>query len=304
MRLIGLIDPSINSFNLGDQIVMRHIMDILTERFPDAYFIHVPAYCDMDNRIEEILHKVEFFIFCGTGPICSEVTFRWPIKRWQYDRKVIFLGIGANNYDVKISYNAKIIYESNLNKNYYHSTRDNFTKSIVYDMNQTGVLVTGCPTLWNLDTNSILGYQTDNVLFTVNSSRQNHTRDLKIIDILKEKYERIFFYAQCPNDMEYLKELQLKPDHIISSNLIAIDKFFKHQNFDYIGCRLHGGIHAMHFGHRAFIVGIDNRSMEMRKDFNLPVYWTPEDIRKAIDRPYKVILNLPQSNITKWLEQF
>lgn len=304
MRLIGLIDPSINSFNLGDQIVMKHIMDTLTVKFPDAYFINVPAYGHMNDRIEEILHKVEFFIFCGTGPICSEITFRWPLKKWQYSRKVIFLGIGANNYSVRLSINAKQVYETNLDKSKYHSVRDNFTSSIVYDMNQTGVLVTGCPTLWNLDTDLILEYKPLNVLFTVNSSRQNHERDGKIIDMLKEKYERIFFYAQCPNDMDYLKELVLKPDHIIPSNLTAIDKFFKKQTFDYVGVRLHGGIHAMHYGHKAFIVGVDNRALEMKKDFGLPVYESADEISKAIDSPYKLKLNLPTENIAKWLEQF
>ena len=50
------------------------------------------------------------------------------------------------------------------------------------------------------------------------------------------------------------------------------DSFLENtKNIDYVGTRLHGGMRALQHEKRTIILGIDNRAIELNKDYNIPV---------------------------------
>lgn len=72
---------------------------------------------------------------------------------------------------------------------------------------------------------------------------------------------------------------------------------------DYVGTRLHGGIRALQKNVRTLIIGVDNRAIEKKKDFNLPVVereMIVDQLEIEINRPYDLNINLPESNIEKF----
>ena len=54
-------------------------------------------------------------------------------------------------------------------------------------------------------------------------------------------------------------------------NLAAFEDKLSESDIEYVGTRLHAGIKAMQKWKRSIIIGIDNRAIEMWKDFNLNV---------------------------------
>ena len=69
---------------------------------------------------------------------------------------------------------------------------------------------------------------------------------------------------------------------------------------------MHGGIRALQHKKRSLIIGIDNRAIELNKDFNLPVL-DQKDINKledVINSSFSTEIFLPIQNIKKFLSQF
>ncbi|MGC4050775.1 MAG: hypothetical protein QM757_15480 [Paludibaculum sp.] len=73
----------------------------------------------------------------------------------------------------------------------------------------------------------------------------------------------------------------------------------------YVGTRLHGGILALNHKVPSLITGVDNRSIEMARDFHLPV--VPRKDRKAIDRWLRgqdegQCISVPKTDILTWCQ--
>lgn len=323
MKIIALIDPSIASFNLGDKIVSHYAKKIISKMFPDCFFIDVPAYMEHDSRLAEIASKSHLIFFLGTAPITDKITMRWPLIFGQYMKKVILFGVGYNNYNLdKMSPNTVAIYESNLSGNYIHSVRDSFSQRQITKQIPIRTLNTCCPTLWECDFHSIYGDKLkDCVLFTVNSSRGRKDIDKKILSSLDLVYKKIFFYPQTPNDKQYMSELGMEilaetGNDIdvcqIQSEFEFLSKFMMEMSgcCDYVGARLHGGVHAMHNKMRTFIIGVDNRAFEIYLDTGLPVYGYDilekghEFLIENILKKYEKKITLPRSAILEWKSQF
>ena len=75
----------------------------------------------------------------------------------------------------------------------------------------------------------------------------------------------------------------------------------------YVGTRLHAGIHAMNRKVRSVILAVDNRAIEMGRDFNLPVIRREELEEKLQERIYgswNTQIKIPVDSIVKWKKQF
>lgn len=323
MKIIGLIDPSIGSFNLGDEIVSHYCKNIIHKMFPNHFFISIPAYMECDERMKEIIEKSEHIFFLGTAPINHEITFRWPLIVNQYNNKVVLMGVGYNNWaSGGMGFVTRNIYFSNLSKKYKHSIRDGYSKILMENQIGISAINTCCPTLWNnIEYKPFDSGKCASVLFTVNSSRGDKSIDKKIITTINKIYDKIFFYAQTPNDFEYFRNccIEIYQDSKISINFTTIKSNFKdltnfitsmHNKCDYFGARLHGGIHARNLGMRSFIIGVDNRAIQIHNDTRLPVY-TYSEINTNIDLVISAIyanynwdLYIPEKEINKWKDQF
>lgn len=310
MQHIALITPSISSLNLGDSILFNHIQRIVTEMFPNAFLITIPAYNRFDERSKYIMDKCDFAFFCGTGPLRNDLAWHWVFDYDDYARKVILLGVGWNCYETGMMKDKtrELLYSA-LSKEYVHSIRDNYAKNkLEMEFPWHDFTNTACPTMWHLPLNKRFKDQkSKNVLFTVNAMRGNKEKDKLILDMLAKNYETIVFYAQSPLDADYLFQINEKEHKIlvIPSSIRSIDNLLKYMTIDYVGHRLHGGLNALHHGSKTFIIEIDNRATEMRNDFNIPSFEQDASvIEEAINSKYELNMNIPAKQIEEWKEQF
>lgn len=310
MQHIALITPSISSLNLGDSILFNHIQRIVTDMFPNAFLITIPAYNRFDERSKYIMDKCDFAFFCGTGPLRNDLAWHWVFDHDDYAKKVILLGVGWNCYETGMMKNKtrELLYSA-LSNEYTHSIRDNYAKGkLEMEFPSLDFTNTACPTMWNLPNNKIFpDVKPRSVLFTVNAMRGNKEKDKPILDMLAKNYEAIFFYAQSPLDADYLFQINEKEHKVLAipSSIEGLYRFFSRIQADYVGHRLHGGLNALYHGSKTFIIEIDNRATEMRNDFNIPSFEQDASvIEEAINSRYELNMNMPTQQIEEWKEQF
>lgn len=95
--------------------------------------------------------------------------------------------------------------------------------------------------------------------------------------------------------------------NVIERSLSAYTAFLRKTQVDYVGSRLHGGIHALQNGRRTIIIAVDNRATEIKKDTNLPVI-AVEDVKilleDMINSEWKTDIHLNTENINHWMGSF
>ena len=313
IKHIGLIVPDVCTFNIGDLIISKNIEKIIHDIFPNHFQIKIPMYNCTDKKIKEIIRKSEYIFLCGTGILTNQL-YHWPVKINDYNKNVILMGLGWNSYENKsMRKKQKKKYNSILSNKFIHSLRDSYTENKIKQELNISTINTTCPSLWNLNIDNIERKKSKNVLFSLHYSKGNSKYSIKMLEMLGKNYEKIYFYAQSPYDYDLLEKVikkskLLKAVNIIKPNIISLNQFIKNKNFDYIGQRLHGGVHCLNNGKRAFIFGVDNRAIEIHKDINLPVYnfndFGIEKIENDINSIFESEINLPIKNINAWLDQF
>jgi len=317
MKKILLFDTSIGTDNLGDYLIMEAIKSELRSIFHNDFFIYVPTHDKLgENSINKI--KISDFKFvCGTNLLSSNMNNynQWKINIWdlRFINNVILMGVGWWQYQNSPNFYTNILLNKILHKKYLHSVRDSYAADKLKAIGFKNVVNTGCPTLWTLNNKhcSLIPIRkADNVLFTLTDYNKDYKKDLELIKILKNSYDKIYFWPQGLNDYEYLSTiLKSSKNNVVyvSPNIEELDKLLSSEiKLDYVGTRLHAGIRAMQYKRRTIIIGIDNRAVELARDFNLPVI-KREEIKRLSDRInsiFKTIVSLPVENIEKWRNQF
>jgi SAM-dependent methyltransferase len=218
------------------------------------------------------------------------------------------MGVGWWQYQGAISAYTQQILRHCLHPSLYHSVRDSYTKEKLSSIGINNVLMTGCPTLWSLTEDHcrrIRRGKSENVLLTFTNYSQDKS-DLELFNIVQSKYKNIYVWVQGPEDLDYAKQFSDKI-HILPPRLDSLDELLASDiELDYIGTRCHAGIRAMQHLRRTIIIGVDNRAIEMQKDFNLPVLARANlsALPKAIDCEFETRLNLPFDTIGRWCRQF
>jgi len=317
MKKILLFDTSIGTDNLGDYLIMEAIKSELRNIFPNDFFIHIPTHDKVGKNSINKINISDFRFVCGTNLLSSNMNNynQWKINIWysRYITNVILIGVGWWQYQNSPNFYTRILLNRILNKKYLHSVRDNYTADKLKATGIKNVVNTGCPTLWILNNKhcSLIPIRkADNVLFTLTDYNKDYKKDLELIKILKNSYDKIYFWPQGLNDYEYLSTiLKSSKNNVVyvSPNIEELDKLLSSEiKLDYVGTRLHAGIRAMQYKRRTIIIGIDNRAVELARDFNLPVI-KREEIKRLSDRInsiFKTIVSLPVENIEKWRNQF
>lgn len=307
MKHIALITPAISSLNLGDQILFRHISAIVNGMFPEAFLINIPAYNKFDERSKFILDKCDLAFFCGTGPLSDSLGEHWAFGLEDYQNKVVLLGCGWNNYeeDSKMDNRTENLLKSALSDEFSHSVRDWYTQEKMEQLPQFETIDTACPSMWGIDNDNISDRKSKKVLFTLNSVRGNYVKDRQMCQILSNNYEDVFFLAQSPFDSDYAKSMGIDYKQI-NSTVENLDALISQMDFDYVGHRLHGGIHCLNGGKRSLIIGIDNRAITISETTGLPIfeYDEIENIEHWINNPEASNIILPEESINEWAGQF
>lgn len=203
-------------------------------------------------------------------------------------------------------------YSKALSETFLHSVRDEYTKSKLQAIGINNVINTSCPTMWKLTEDfcqSIPTVKANSVMTTITDYAPNREIDAFMLNTLLKTYKHVYLWLQGENDLEYFNSLDVKKEEIIliPSRLSSFDAVLGALDLDYIGTRLHAGIHALNCKKRTMIIGVDNRAIEISKDTGLPVLRREllvENIENAIIRNRPTQISLPMEAINTWRNQF
>lgn len=309
-----LFDTSIDSQNMGDAIIKLYCDRALSELLARKKAVRVPTHTLPDDRQLEAVSQSGTKIVCGTNLITPHFeefsNWKMPHNLIGY-RDIVTLGVGWGYYCEDTSKISKFVYQTILSKDKLHSVRDEYTARKFREMGITNVVNTGCPTLWGLTDEhckKIPTKKATRVITTLTDYAQDPEADRYMIETLKKNYDEVYVWIQGTGDDAYLQSLAA-PDsvQIIPRNLDAYTQALRMGDVDYVGTRLHAGIHAMNLGVRTIILAVDNRAIEMGRDFNLPVIKrseAEEKLVKMISTQWNLTVNLPLDKIDAWKNQF
>lgn len=324
MDNIILLDTSIATDNIGDEIIMectrKELAPLLSKNFVRTLPTHVSPFhwyqvLRRSNALMSFANSKFKFVGGSNILIPNLLTHypQWNINLFNYQplKGCILVGVGAGaGAEAGSNWYTRYIYLHMLNKDYYHSARDERSKQF---MEYLGVkaINTGCVTMWMFTPDfckTIPTHKADKVVFTLTAnSGADRENDQILIDILMSQYQEVFFFPQCLGDYEYLHQFKnIERVNILEASKAAYDKFLTDNLTDYVGTRLHGGVYAMRHGRRAIIIAIDERARAINQKNNLNCIDRSDisNLKSYINSDFKTKIIMNFDNIKKWKSQF
>lgn len=312
MRLVTLLDTSVSSDNLGDEIIMDAVRAELNDCMPDAYLYTVATHDSMGRRAHRILRETEFCVVGGTNFLSSGMLrgSGWKVSLRDLGalKNVVMMGVGWKDYQAAPSRYARYIYEKVVAKDFVHSCRDQYSAAKLAGLGRT-VVNTTCPSLWRMTPEAcaaVPARKADTVVTALTFYRPQPDTDRATLDLLRERYDRVLFWTQQAEDLPYLRSLGSYDFEVISPNVGAYSELLRSRDVDFVGSRLHGGIRALQHGRRTLVIGVDNRATEIGRDTGLPVVGRADvaAIDAWITAPVPTLIHLPTEAIARWKGQF
>jgi polysaccharide pyruvyl transferase WcaK-like protein len=303
LKTITVIDTSFGTWNLGDEIIMQAVNDVIHEIFPNARVFRLPSHEALSRRSYYFLRQSDLCLIGGTNVLASK---GWRLHWWDtlFLRNVICFGVTWGGIKPKPSFRDRVLLRRVLDGGQIHSVRDRYTKNL---LDQIGVasVSTSCPTMWMLSPEhcaAVPQKKSKDVLFTLTGYRCEPSADRVMIDTLKKHYQTLHFFPQMHGDYAYFQHLNIPGVQVIGPNLRSYDQFLANEDVDYVGSRLHGGIRALQFKKRTLVIGIDHRSAEIANDTGLPVLRRTEmsGLETWITGRTPTRIQLPTESITNW----
>ena len=318
--IITILNTSIGSLNVGDEIIVDAVRKVIDEMFAENFFIaNIPTHDVIGKKGKKILSRSKYSFVAGTNLLSSKYRVmrfkQWSLKLIDFFQveNIVLMGVGWTNYQEDVNFLAKLMYRNVLHNELLHSVRDNYTKLKLASIGIKNVVNTGCPTLWELTPSHCRLIPTQkgkNVITTITDYRMDKEKDGQMLEVLKANYDQVYIWFQGSRDETYFDSL---PVNItagivkISSTLKAFDKILAEKDeIDYVGTRLHAGIHSMKKTRRSIIIGVDNRAIEMKKDFSLNVIERENirDLDEFLNSNFETKVNLDFKLIQQWKNQF
>lgn len=313
-----ILDTSIESKNVGDDIIMSYCHNKIDQFAPDAYSI--PTHVVPTDKMQEHISEESKKLLCGTNILCQNL--RWS-SLWKLPenisnmKNIILYGVGWESYSPRACKDTENMFKMMLSKEYYHAVRDEYTKRQLQICGIDNVLCTGCPTMWNLTDEfckTIPREKGENVITSVHAYNKSIKRDMFLLKTLTEEYKKVYVWLQSDGDEAYakhlLEQLEYKKDDVIfiDGNLETYRNYLRNlSRTDYVGLRLHGGIEALNRGHRTIIIAVDNRATEIARDTNLPTIdrsVIQEKLSEKINSTFETKITMPWEAIEKFNKQF
>ncbi len=312
-RTITLLDTSVSSTNVGDEIIMEAVRHQLAPVISNDYVNRVASHETMSAKSRGMIAKSDYVIAGGSNLLSSHAGLRSVWKLSPLDaslgRKFVMMGVGwYHDQGAPDPYTAWL-FRSLFARDRLHSVRDGYTKRKLEALGFDNVVNTGCPTLWELpaDINQTTPQKrARNVVTTLNTYMKDRRADSDMLALLQRKYDRVYAWVQTYSDQAYLREL-FPSIELIAPNLAAFDAALASDlDLDYVGNRLHAGIRALQKRRRTIIIEIDNRAREMGRDFNLPTVARDDlkGLEARIEHPEPLNIILPRGEIDRWLGQW
>ena len=307
MDTITIIDTSLSTDNVGDEIIMDAVNEVLASLFPNAFFFRIPSHEYLSDRSHRYMKMSSLTFIGGTNILASSV---WRM-RWRDAVRMpgaICLGVGWGEYHYRPHFERRMLLRRVLSPTALHSVRDCYTGNKLAGAGRRNVS-TACPTMWNLTPDhckDIPRRKATDVVFALSARHPEPAADLAMIELLQANYRNLYFFSQMRNDYSYLKSFNVGKVKQILPTLCAYNRILQNEDVDFIGSRLHGGIRALQNKRRSMIVGIDSRSIEIAKDTGLPVLPRARigELESWILSDYKTRIELPDAKIAEWKAQF
>ncbi len=325
MNNILILDTSIASDNKGDDIIMectrKELAPLLERSFERTLPTQVsPFHWYQVWRNSEAVRQFsncKYKFVGGSNLLIPNLLThfpQWNINLFNYQpmKGCILVGVGAGaGAEGKMSWYTKYIYQRLLNRDYYHSARDERSKQYMERLGLKAIN-TGCVTMWMLTPDfcaKIPTIKADKVVLTLTASHNpmNLEKDQTILDILLRNYKEVFFWPQGARDYDYFYKLKnTKPVQILQASKQAYDDYLTNNDTDYVGTRLHGGVYAMRHGRRAIIIAIDERAraIDAQNHINCIDYDALEGLEPKITSEFETKVVMDFIAIRQWKSQF
>lgn len=315
MKKITIFDTSVVSDNIGDFIIMDAVNRELKTLFKECMFFYSLTH-DKISKASYKLNKISDYSFIGgTNLLSSNMNSynQWKINLFDsfFLKNIILMGVGWWQYQKQPNIYTKILYRSVLHKQILHSVRDSYTEKMMKSMGFNNVINTACPTMWGLNKehcHDVPAKKAEDVVITVTDYNKDYENDKNTILLLRKNYRNIYFWPQGSGDLDYAKQIGVQENEVLPPNLYHLESLLKDPeiSLDYVGTRLHAGIMSLQRKRRSIIIGIDNRSTEKAKDFNLPVVSRDhlDSLHKKINSRLVMDIFIPEDNIFRWKQQF
>lgn len=315
MKTISVIDTSISSYNLGNQIIMESVFEIIDELFPDDFLFNLPWEGAISKATHRYLRNSDYVFFGGTNSLSSHML---KYKQMSFRLRDLFrfndltlLGMGWWQYQNKPDVYTSMFIRRLLSKKNIHSVRDGYTKKMLNSIGVSAVIYTCCPSTWKLTASHcsfIPTKKAKNVIVTFTDYNKSRKTDECLFDVLLDSYDKIYYWVQGVGDLDYIETFHKHKGRIthIPPSLKKFDSLLETEDCDYIGTRLHAGIRAIQKKKRALILAIDNRAAEISEDISLNVKPRGDisAIQGFISGHYETRLKIPFDEINLWKAQF
>jgi hypothetical protein len=309
---VVVLDVSIGSKNVGDEIIADAVLRVAREVAPTGHIIRLPTHIPLGLDGLRVIRKAQLVLVGGSNLLSSRML---RYRQWKVGYKesliiddAILLGVGWWQYQSKPDIYTRNLLKRMLAVDAPQLVRDSYSKKMLDEIGFSNVKNLGCPTLWFIDGDAVRASREvarDRVVTTVTDYKRNPTRDNAMLSALRERYRERFLWLQGSEDYQYARdELDVSGFEILPPSLAAYDALLS-DGADFVGTRLHAGIRAMQLGQYARIVPVDNRAAEMGRDFDLPLitFANIEEARMRLDERQSVSITLPESDIKEWKQQ-
>lgn len=322
MKSVLMFDTGVATLNTGDEIINYSIKKNWPEIYRDNYIMtfptHTPGFHAWQNMImkkNNIYADADLKFLCGTNILYTNMLRPEPawnifISNTKIAQGTVCVGTGIGINSKRTTLYTKKLFNKILSHEYIHSVRDEKTRSFLENMGFEACN-TGCPTLWGLTPefcDEIPEKKSERVIFTLTSYEADRINDQKMIDILNNNYDEVYYWPQSLGDVNYLDTFKnTEKIKIVAPNLLSYDEILN-TKIDYVGNRLHGGIFALQHKCRSIIISIDYRAEEMSETYSfkcIPRNKIPEQLETAINTRWKTtITGLDFKKIEDWKRQF
>lgn len=323
MDTVLLFDPSISSRNLGDDIISECAHAELEKSLRGAFVREMPTHLPVVHAYQiwrnsaavQILRNANRKFVLGSNLLVKNMLTHYPqwnvnAFNYQIQQGCILVGVGAGAEEKSNTYTTKL-YQKMLNRDFYHSVRDERSKLYLESMGIKAIN-TGCVTMWKLTPEFCADIPTkkaNRVVFTLTGKTNGvDQRDQALIDILVRNYQEVFYWVQGDLDLDYLSRFTgTEKIQVLPAMKQAYDRLLNEDDLDYVGTRLHGGVYAMRHKKRAIIIAIDERAREINACNRLNCIEreaVETKLEEMIQSEFATEIEMPLEEIQRWKEQF
>ena len=315
---VHLLDTSVASDNVGDEIIMDSVLRHGSSIWQDAWLTSSSSHDGMGRLGRRHVASSDLVFLCGTNALSHRNMIRrkpiWSVAKQDVaplKGKVVLFGVGWNKYSATVERSQARILRQLLSDKFLHSVRDAYTAHMLASIGITNTVVTGCPTLWSLGESSwpSLGADSPSVILSL-THHKPHELDHWLIKLAKRTFDSVFFWPQQIEDLEYLRSIgkdDVASFNVVSPTLKRFAELLATGHVSSVGTRLHAGIFALQHRVPTCIVAIDNRATEMHRDFNIPIVERSKlnndlSIIETLNRSGRITISMDR--IERFLNQF